>query len=63
MASIPSQPTLNLEDDLSPGVSKQGVTSSAPGGLFGIVNRSAVKGGTLPDYPSDGGTQRGSGPG
>jgi hypothetical protein len=63
MAPIPKQPTYNLQDDLSPGTSKGGVTSSPPAGLFGIANRSVEKGGTLPAYPSDSGTERGSGPG
>ena len=62
MASIPNQPTANLQDDLSPGTAKQGITSSPPAGLFGIANRSVTKGGTLPDYPSDGGTARGTEP-
>ena len=63
MALIPNQPTYNLQDDLSPGNAKQGITSSPAAGLFGIANRSVQKGGTLPAYPSDGGTTRGSGPG
>lgn len=64
MASVPNQPTHNLQDDLSPGNSQQANTeTSASNGRFGILNRTHSDGGTLPGYPQDGGTQRGGGGG
>jgi hypothetical protein len=54
MASVPRQPSYNVQDDTVPvGTAKQGVTSSPAAGLFGIANRSVQKDGVLPAYPSD----------
>jgi hypothetical protein len=59
--AVPSQPTHNLQDDLSPGSAGGANTSSSSGDAnFAHLQRAVKRGGTVPDYPSDSGTAPGS---